>query len=156
MLHYKNGDLLESDCTVVLHQANCFSIMGGGIALAIANKYPEAKEVDKKSSLSPKEKFGKFTYVTSDGVTIGNLYGQYELGKVNLVKMNMRMKMLNKSLNEFLTSAKSGLIENVNLEKVGVPYKIGCGLAGGDWDIVKLILERASEEHGIDIYVYKI
>jgi len=44
----------------------------------------------------------------------------------------------------------------VNLSKVGVPYKMGCGLAGGDWDIVLKILNRQSEKHDVDIYIYKL
>lgn len=158
MLHYKEGDLLKSDCTTILHQANCFSIMGGGIAKSIAEIYPEALEVDKNSSYNPHDKFGKFTGVTLDsGVTIVNLYGQHNLGRRETeFKTKDRVKMLRKALDSFLYSAKSGLAPNVNLEKVGVPYGIGCGLAGGDWNVVKNILQSESENHKVDIYVYKI
>lgn len=158
MLHYKNGDLLKSDCTTILHQANCFSIMGAGIAKAIADKYPEAKEVDKNSEYSPDYKFGKYTYaVTESGITIVNLYGQYDLGPFeSKYKTEDRIKMLNSALNYFLFSAKSGLGTNINLQKVGVPYGLGCGLAGGDWNEVRKVLENASLNHKVDIYVYKL
>lgn len=153
MLHYKNGDLLKSDCTTILHQANCFSTMGAGIARSIAKMYPEAAAVDKYSHYSPEYKFGKFTWATVEsGVTIANLYGQYGMGK----GLQTDYKMLNNALNFFLFTAKSGFGNNINLSKIGVPYGMGCGLAGGDWNVVKEILENASLKHKVDIYVYKL
>lgn len=153
MLYYKEGDLLKSDCTTILHQANCFSTMGAGIAKSIAEMYPEAAAVDKYSEYSPDYKFGKFTYaVINTGVTIVNLYGQYGVGS----GLQTDYKKLNNALNYFLFSAKSGFGNNIDLSKIGVPYGMGCGLAGGDWSIVKEILEKASETHNVDIYVYKL
>lgn len=158
MLHYVNGDLLKSDCTVVMHQANCMSIMGAGIAKAIAEKYPNAQKVDKKTKYSPEFKYGKFTYsVEENGVTVVNLYGQYNLGKFKSDEEKIqRMKMLRAAINYFLYSAVSGIGTNVNLEKIGVPYNLGCGIAGGDWNVVTNILKEASETHGVDIFIYKL
>lgn len=158
MLHYKNGDLLKSDCTTILHQANCFSTMGAGIAKSIAEMYPEAAAVDRYSEYSPDYKFGKFTYAVADnGVTVVNLYGQYDLGPLETkYRTSDRMRMLSNALNFFLFTAKSGFGNNIDLSKIGVPYGMGCGLAGGDWDVVKQILENASLNHKVDIYVYKL
>ena len=30
--------------------------------------------------------------------------------------------------------------EKLNCKKIAMPYKIGCGLAGGNWDIYKAII----------------
>lgn len=158
MLKYVKGDLLESDCTVIMHQANCFSIMGAGVAKAIADKYPNAKKVDKESHYSPEYKYGKFTYSVEDnGVTIANLYGQFNLGRFKSYEEKVeRERMLRMAVNLFLFSAKANNSGTVNLKKVGVPYKIGCGISGGDWDVVARILNEASQTHDIDIYIYKL
>lgn len=158
MLHYKNGDLLESDCTIIMHQANCFSIMGAGIALAIAEKYPLAAIADKECPYKPEYRFGKFSYAVNDnGVTVANLYGQYELGHVKGEKLEERMMKLDSALNFFLYTVQAGRgTKDVNATKIGVPYKMGCALAGGDWNIVREILKRASERHQVDIYIYKL
>ena len=37
----------------------------------------------------------------------------------------------------------------------GLSRVLGCGLAGGEWKIVKAILETVSEETGIDITIYE-
>ena len=75
MLCNEKGDLLESDCTVIMHQANCFKTMGAGIAKSIAEKYPEAHLADKSLPLSPTQRLGKFSYAKAeDGKTVGFPY----------------------------------------------------------------------------------
>lgn len=39
---------------------------------------------------------------------------------------------------------------------IAVPFKYGCGIAKGDWNIVSKIFEDLSNEYGIDISVYKM
>ena len=40
--------------------------------------------------------------------------------------------------------------------KIGLPYGIGCGLAGGDWEIVRMIIEEVAEEKNLDVYLYRL
>lgn len=124
--------------------------MGAGIARQIASMYPKADQVDKESHLPPKKRLGKFTFTQEGETTIVNLYGQYEYGRGT--KTNYT------SLEEAIDTFFSMAIYNnkIDLSKVGVPYNMGCGLAGGDWDKVKAILERQSSKHNIDIYTYKL
>lgn len=150
MLINENGDLLKSDCTVIMHQANCQKIMGAGIAKAISHKFPGAKDVDKENSLSPEERFGTFTHYKAGNVTIVNLYGQLRYGRKGVFT---NYKKLENAINSFFAY---GLENNINLQKVGIPYKMGCGLAGGDWTIVKSLLERQSNKHNINIHIYKL
>jgi O-acetyl-ADP-ribose deacetylase (regulator of RNase III) len=48
MLKEYKGDLLElfeqKQFDIIIHQMNCMNNMGSGIALAIAQKYPQTKE----------------------------------------------------------------------------------------------------------------
>lgn len=151
MLYDEKGDLLDSDCTVIMHQANCFKTMGAGIAKSIAEKYPEAYLADKSFPLSPAQRLGRFSYAKAkDGKTVVNLYGQYGCGK----GIQTNYDKLESAIHQFFTKARKD--SSVNLEKVGVPYKMGCGLAGGDWAIVKSILNRQSELHKVIIYIYEL
>lgn len=151
MLIDKKGDLLKSDCTVIMHQCNCFSTMGAGIAKSIAKKYPEALRADRDLALNPKARLGHFSTVTVGNITIANLYGQFHYGA--FIKQT-NYEMLENALDEFFTFAKTK--NYINLDKVGIPNKMGCGLAGGNWKTVHEILERVSNKHNIDIYIYKL
>lgn len=153
MLINKKGDLLKSDCTVIMHQANCFSTMGAGIAKSIAKLYPEAAIADKGYLGDPEEKLGKYSLAIIDDVTVVNLYGQFHYSAKT---KQTNYGMLEKAIDSFLKFAETYPNKAINLAKVGVPHKIGCGLAGGDWNIVEQILERQSEKHGIDIYIYQL
>lgn len=157
MLHYLEGDLLESDCTVIMHQANCLSIMGGGIAKSIAEKYPLAEKVDRECPYEPEYKYGKYSLaILPNGLTIFNLYGQLKPGRVKRSGQHERMRKLESSLHSAFHLLNCSKGTNIDSTKVGLPYGIGCGLAGGDWTKVRQILERVSDFHGIDIYLYKL
>lgn len=152
MLFHVNEDLLKSDCTAIMHQANCFSRMKSGMAKSIKEMYPEAEQVDKDSNYSPKEKLGKFTSVKSkSGVTIVNLYGQYTIMDDTTRERGFQTiySELENAIDLFLSTTNDNF-------KIGVPYGMGCGLGGGDWDIVSNILENQSLKHSVDIYVYKL
>lgn len=163
MTFNKDGDLLKSDCTVIMHQANCFKTMGGGIAKAIASLYPEAYNVDRNHPGDPMDRYGTFTSVTADnGVTIVNLYGQYDFGghlKNDNEQLEKNYKKLEEAIDKFFVHAKakqSNEHNKINLSKVGIPFKMGSDLAGGDWNVIRDIVERQSNKHEIDIYIYKL
>lgn len=146
------GDLLESDCTTIMHQANCFKSMKAGIAKSIAKMYPESEEADNNFKLSSQNRFGNFSLATAvNGVSIVNLYGQFNMGR----GLQTDYDKLELAIGKFLSYAKNNIVK-ADLTKVGVPYNIGCGLAGGDWETVEEILIRQSNIHEVNIYVYKL
>jgi O-acetyl-ADP-ribose deacetylase (regulator of RNase III) len=153
MIHIIQGDLLKSDCTVIAHQCNCFSTMGAGIAKQIKNMYPQAYEADKSFPYSPEVRLGKlsYAYIPEKPIIIFNLYGQYDYGRSG-VKTNYRA----------LYSAMDSMFYILDEYpvpfpiKIGMPYGIGCGLAGGDWNIVYKMIEKLSVKYNRDVYLYKL
>jgi O-acetyl-ADP-ribose deacetylase (regulator of RNase III) len=134
--------------------------MGAGIALQIAKKYPEAKKADENFSYPPSGRLGKCSVAkTYDGKMIVNLYAQKYPGKVkygNVEKeQNERYQAFEKGLKSVLASLPT-LKEKGFPIKIGLPYLIGCDLAGGDWQIVYGIIEKLSSQYNQDIYVYKL
>ncbi|WAB24977.1 Appr-1-p processing protein [Lysinibacillus phage vB_LfM_LysYB1] len=152
MIKYEIGDLLEGDCDIIAHQANCFKTMGGGIARVIKAVYPEAYEADLNFNFSPESRLGMASHAVTKGTnglekTIFNLYGQYQLG-TDKRQTNY----------DALSSALESMMETINVisspdSKIGVPYKMGCDLAGGDWNVVSEILDRVSGKFGKTIHV---
>lgn len=157
MLHYVEGDLLQSNCTVIMHQANCQKIMGAGIAKSIASMYPLAERVDKDNPHSPQDRYGSYTLaVNPNGVTVVNLYGQLNPGRANKNVQDERVQKLESAIHSAFHLLNSNQVSSINSSKVGLPYGIGCGLAGGDWEKVEKMLETVSSFHNIDIYLYKL
>jgi O-acetyl-ADP-ribose deacetylase (regulator of RNase III) len=141
-------NLLESGCNIIGHQANCFTTMGAGVAAAIKKKYPRAFEADCEDTRSPSDKFGSYTAAVQDGVTIYNLYGQFNYGshaqQTNYYKLFDALRLMKLDIIENNTGNRSR-------PKIGFP-KLGCGLAGGDWNIVYGIISTVF--HDREVFVY--
>lgn len=138
------GDIIElalkGEFDVVIHGCNCFHIMGAGIAYQIAKLFPEAEKVDKASIYGSREKLGCYTSseVLRDNKAfiIVNGYTQYSFGgKIN-VDYQAVQDLFRKIAKDF-----SGL-------RIAYP-RIGAGLAGGDWNVIKRIIceELKNENH---------
>lgn len=132
------GDLiklaLNGDFDVIVHGCNCFCTMGGGIAYQISKFFPEAKEVDMKTTYGSRDKLGEYTKAevikNNKKIIVVNAYTQYDYGrsKINVDYFAIR--------NVFRKIAKdfAGL-------RIAYP-KIGAGLAGGNWDVIISIINE--------------
>ncbi|PTM57745.1 macro domain-containing protein [Desmospora activa] len=153
MLSIHHGDLLQSDCTVIGHQANCFATMGAGIAKQIAKRYPEAFQTDKEYPVpvGSRERLGSLSYAWHrDQRLIFNLYGQYHYGRGKQTDYEAFRSAL-RSMFHHLEG-----MEDQDFIKVGLPYNIGCGLAGGDWKRIESIIYSVSEQFQRGVHLYKL
>jgi O-acetyl-ADP-ribose deacetylase (regulator of RNase III) len=152
MLNYVIGDLLKSDCDVIAHQCNCFMAFGSGIAGQIRQQLPGAYKSFIKDDRSPETKLGSYCAATTDVgsfLAVYNLYGQFTYG-------TNKVQTIYPALSKSLTGMMKDLDDNDILKtvKIGIPYRIGCGLAGGDWEIVEEMLHDVSDRYQRDIHIY--
>ena len=142
MITYKKGDLLKSKCDIICHQVNCKGVMGSGIAKQIRDMYPEVYEGYKWFLDNYGDKaFGEVWCVdTSDKRIVANMFTQYDYlpRSVNHTSYAM-FRQACKQIKEHAKLAK--IAKNKKDIIIGFPDHIGCGLAGGDWDIVKEIIK---------------
>jgi len=158
MIHIQKGDLFKADVNFILHQANCESLMGRGMAKTIAYLYPLAEKVDNEFPYIPQERLGKYSIATirKNDLYIVNLYGQLFRGKANSAKeQNERYAYLKESLTLFLADLNRKQKKESRKYKVGLPYKIASDMAGGSWERVLEILLDISEKQKIDLHIYK-
>lgn len=156
MIHIIEGDLLvDSNCNVIGHQANCMSTMNSGIAKQIRMMYPGVYEVDKKFPFPASDRLGKTSYWTDGALYIFNLYGQFAYGKgkkhTNYEALENAMELMLKKIIEMEN-------ENPNFKaKIGFPYKIGSDLGGGDWNVVYKKIENVFVKKGNrEVFLYKL
>lgn len=144
MITYKDGDVFKQGATMVIHQANCQCRMGSGIAKIIARDYPEAVHADNLTSKGDPNKLGTFSWAKckKDNITIFNMYSQFMYGtdsrKTNYIHMARALWDIKKYILNYYPGN----------QKVCIPHFIGCGLAGGNWVIVKNLLEDCFEDFG--------
>lgn len=138
IIHHK-GDLLKSDCNVIVHQVNCQGVMGSGIAKQIKETYPSVFEQYRKRYLSNGAKLGEIDICNVGGDRmVVNLYSQDKYLPRGVRHTNYE------AFKDGLTELKKSISYwgSTNLFKIGFPYRIGCGLGGGDWKIVRRLIEE--------------
>lgn len=134
----------------IVHQANCYHTFGAGIAHQIAKMFPFAERADKTdSAYGDRNKLGTFTYaqVLSDPSRyVYNLYSQFGFGG----RQTLYDPMV-EGLNRIRCHAVSK-----GLAKLGLPCNMGCTLGGGDWRIVRVIIDTIfKDEADLDLYICK-
>ena len=144
------GDLItlfkEGQFDVIVHGCNCQNIMGAGIAKSLADVYPELLQVDKDFGIPVGDigRLGNYSKLTlREGPTLQwviNAYTQYNLGKdLDYNALELVLKKIN-----FLFKP----------ERIGIPL-IGCGIAGGNWNVVKKIIQRQLRDCDVTVVHYK-
>lgn len=126
MVVNKRGDVLSASADLICHQTNCKGSMGAGIAKQIKLRYPEVNEayVALCRSLGDSA-LGEIQCIPCrDGKTICNVFGQVSYSRSGC---NTDYKALRKCFEK---------IASMPVKSIAIPYRIGCGLGGGNWDIV--------------------
>jgi O-acetyl-ADP-ribose deacetylase (regulator of RNase III) len=144
------GDLLslaaQGEFDVIIHGCNCQFQMGKGIASTIKNKFPAAYKADCKTEKGDKNKLGSFSSATVKGnnskFTIVNAYTQFHWRGAGV-----------KADYEAIRKVMRKVKETFSGKRIGYPL-IGAGLAGGDWAVIKNIIdeELSGENHTLVRY----
>lgn len=161
MIKIVNGDLLQSNLSLIAHQTNCLGVMGAGIAKAIKNKwdsvYIQYANHCKYLKCSKKLLGTCQVCITLDEPIkfVANLFGEYSFTE-SVAPFENRHTDYN-ALKKALLNLKV-FCEDEEVTEVGIPYKLGCGLAGGDWDgvVYPMLQELFANDSTITLYIYKL
>ena len=131
------GDLLRQPVDIIAHQTNCQGTMGAGIAKQIKTQLLTSDEYHRYVSKCKEygsELLGQTQLLEApDGRIIACCFGQNAYGTKGRqtdydALMHAVAKVRNYARNNDMT--------------VGVPGLMGCGLAGGDWKVVRDMLYK--------------
>lgn len=129
-----NGDITKVDKGIIVHQVNCKKVMGAGLAKALREKYP--KHYEEYRLTKPKLGDIIITEIKNDLYIIG-MYAQNGYGRNSCYTEYQSFGECLDKVHEFG--------EQKHLQ-IYIPYGIGCGLANGDWNIIKdLINDKCAE-----------
>lgn len=158
MITITKGDLLKSGERYVAHQVNCMGVMGAGIAKQIREMYPECyagykKFLDIRCGMS--NILGDIYIYKQEGITIFNLFSQRDFGRG---KCHTNYDALSAALIKAMGCIKKDCVDSAcsAASHLALPYGIGCGLAGGNINVVNEVIKDASEVTGVDIVMYKL
>lgn len=128
------GDLIEmfknKEFPLIAHGANCLNTMGAGIALQLAENFPEVLQTDKECPLPPFYRLGDYSVAQTEYGTVLNFYTQLKPGS------NFEYSALKSCLKKLSIEA----LKSDSYIELTVP-QIGAGIGAGDWAIIKQLLD---------------
>ena len=139
--------------TVLVQSCNCQNVMGKGIAKAISTAYPEVARADNATQAGDRAKLGTYTYArVKENVVIANAYGQYNYGWLNPLDSNGRQTDY-EALRKSLTAIRDDFA-NESTQPVAfyLPRAIGSGLAKGNYNTIRNILEEVFKDHELVLF----
>ncbi|MCC7248286.1 MAG: macro domain-containing protein [Lysobacter sp.] len=133
------GDLLQlaidGEFDVIVHGCNCMCAMGAGIARTIKARFPEAYDADLATTKGDRSKLGTISFagiVRSEArFVIVNAYTQFDWRGASV-----------QADYDAIGTAMRAIKHRFSGQRIGYP-RIGAGLAGGDWTIIAMIIDRA-------------
>lgn len=147
-----DGNILDASEDIIVHQVNCLGIMGAGLAKQIAQRYPIVKDkyLEHCNKYIRESLLGELHLVdTKEGKLVANIFGQFDIKK----------NRLDKKVYTDFEALKIGLervkdFAEVQSMSVAIPTYIGCGLAGGNWDEIKPMIENVFVGSGVKVKFY--
>jgi ATP-dependent DNA helicase PIF1 len=153
-IQYINGNILTATEDLIAHQCNCQTTTGMGLAKAIFDRYPYSNTYRQRLVTRTHGTPGTI-HVYGDGENeryVCNMYAQnspHNRDETSHCRERWFMDCLNKM---------QLLKYSHDIKSIAFPYKIGCGLAGGNWNKYTDMLEGFANEvaqHGVKVVVYE-
>ena len=153
-----NGDLLDAPERVICHQVNCQGRMRSGVAAAIRQKWPEVYEsyLDYIELMKTRYNFdndgllGLVDFVPvgngDDIKTICNMFAQEDYG------YDKQMYTSYDAFWRCLYRINSVIMPG---EPIAMPYKIGCGLGGANWEVIQTMIKEVLGDNR-DVILYRL
>lgn len=124
-----NKDILTVDRGIICQQVNCRRVMGSGLAKAIREKWPKVYE---EYRLYENNTLGATQIIhLKDDLYLANLFGQADFGTD---KRHTQYGALAFAIEQAAYFAHAKRLD------LYLPYGIGCGLGGGDWEVVSQLI----------------
>lgn len=138
-----SGSLLDSFAQILVHQVNCQCTMGSGLAKIIKDRYPVVFQeyIEFSNSFEVAyQRLGEINIVKiSRKQAVCNLFGQFKYGS------DGKRYTSYDALVDGFTKLRDFCVEK-GVKSIAIPKNIGCGLGGGDWNIVYAIICSVFEE----------
>lgn len=151
-IQYTKGDATapqSENNKIIVHICNDIGGWGKGFVMAISKRWKKP-ENQYREWFKSKDGFelGKVQFVqVEEDLWIANLIGQHKINKDENGNAPIRYDAIEDGLKEVASFAKE------NNASVHMP-RIGCGLAGGKWEMIEPIILQRLSNNDVEVVVY--
>lgn len=136
------GDLLKATEPFIAHGCNCRGVMGAGVAIAIAKRWPEVFKLYQDIHIERGLQLGSIHYIPTNDT--------------NQVVINCMTQETFGTGRQVSYDAVDACFQKINStfprRRIAIPM-IGAGLAGGNWEVIRRIIDDATPDVSISVYV---
>lgn len=148
MIHYRKGNIFDTEAEALVNTVNLVGVMGKGIALQFKKIFPNNFKIYKKACQEGHIDIGKVLVVKDTNLNIGEKF---------IVNFPTKRHWKNSSEYEYIEAGLDSLVASVhqfNIESIAIP-PLGAGNGGLQWKRVKELIEDRLADIDIDIYLYE-
>lgn len=160
------GNIVDATEPIIIHQVNCQNAMGSGVAKALFEKWANVKSNYHTfcgSTKTKEELLGMVQTVRVNEVPnqmegskiVLNCFTQFNYGKDG--KQYTDYDAIDTAFEYIVDNRLSVISEFLKVPmddlKIAIPYNYGCGLGGGDWEIVAEMIEAYFGDRAV---IYKL
>ncbi len=148
MVHFIEGNILESPAQALVNTVNTVGVMGKGIALQFKTQFPKNYKVYKDACKNNELKIGELLVTEDENLLSGKKY------IVNFpTKTHWRKPSEYSYINLGLKALVQWIITN-EIESIAIP-PLGAGNGGLDWHKVRNIMVHYLSDIPADIFLYE-
>ena len=170
MINVIDGNIFDSKANFIVHQVNCMGIMGSGVALQVAERFPHVEaeylrylRYCKKNNI---DVLGTVQYVPSEVWAlplvdtmrnnnvnaydtnyqyIVNLFGQDAIGE----GLQTDLKAVKRALMDIRDKAR-----NIGAT-VAIPWKMSSNRGGANWENIYAIIKKTFGNSDVDVEIWR-
>ena len=144
----RDGDLFSAPYGIICHQVNCKGTMGRGIAKTFRLVFPHAYSNYLEVCKNQENLLGHSIFCIEDTGESCCMFAQADWGGCGCNTDYAAFRSCCKEIKKYVDLRYRNM-------PINMPYKIGCGLGGGDWTIVKSILEEEFDGYNVILWRLK-
>jgi O-acetyl-ADP-ribose deacetylase (regulator of RNase III) len=148
MIHYRTGNLLESEAEALVNTVNTMGVMGKGIALQFKNMFPNNFKLYANECKNKGVRVGRLLVTEEESLLAG---------KKIIINFPTKTNWRFPSEYQYIESGLKELVKVIkqnNIKSIAIP-PLGAGNGGLDWNRVKQIMEIYLSDLACDIYIYE-
>lgn len=133
-INFKEGNILEVDDQYIAQQCNCVTQNYKGLSKDIVEKFPWAKFYS-----IPNRTPGRIAIAGDEKINHRYVIGMYAQRYPGLAKWSNDTE---EKRAQWFQECLDQIAQIPNIKSIAFPYNIGCGLAGGDWNVKKICRKK--------------
>lgn len=165
MINIYNGSILNAKTDFIMHQVNCQSVMGSGVAKVLRDFdegiFTHYKAVSEHRKLHNIPLLGDNDYYWimnhNNQQCIVSMFAQDKYGYdgnqyTDYEAFRTCLRQFKASWSAWVEDIDKNNNKILRRTSVALPYNIGCGRGGGDWEEIYLIIKEELIDYDVELW----